>query len=108
MSGESRIGALRRMLERRPDDPRLRFGLALEYLKKGDLERGVAALRDYLAEAEDEGNGWGRLGAALRDLGRPDEAREAYRKGIDAARRHGHPSMAEEFRAILDDWEGGG
>ena len=101
----SRIDALRSMLAKRPDDPRLRFGLALECLNGGALEEGVEHLRAYLSSTEDEGNAWGRLGAALRDLGREDEAREAYRTGIAKAEAHGHPTMAEEFREILEDWE---
>jgi len=104
MSGD-RIDALRRMLDRRPDDLRLRFGLALELLGRDETEEGVELLRSYLEEADDEGNAWGRLGSALLDLGRRDEAREAYRKGVEAARRHGHPTMVEDFREILDDWE---
>lgn len=94
------------MLEKRPEDPRLKFGLALEVLKQDRIEEGISLLREYLAEADDEGNGWGRLGAALRDAGRPEEARSAYRKGIEAARRHGHPTMADEFRGVLEEWEG--
>lgn len=93
------------MLERRPQDPRLRFGLALEYLKEGRLQEGVEELRRYLESTDDEGNAWGRLGAALLELGREDEAREAYREGIEAARRHGHPTMAQEFEDILEDRE---
>ena len=101
-----RVEALRKMLASRPGDARLRFGLALEYLKEGDLEEGVSELRTYLEGTDDEGNAWGRLGAALRELGRDDEAREAYGKGIEAAERHGHPTMAQEFRETLEEWEG--
>ena len=100
----ARIEALRRMLETRPDDTRLHFGLSLEYLNAGRLEEGVSALRGYLERADDEGNAWGRLGAALRELGRDDEAREAYRQGIEAAGRHGHPTMVEEFEGVLESW----
>lgn len=100
-----RIPALERMLERAPGDPRLRFGLALEYLKAGRRDDGVRELRAYLASHEDEGNGWGRLGALLREAGSADEAREAYRRGIEAAMRHGHPTMAAEFEEILEAWD---
>ncbi|HEX6939474.1 MAG TPA: tetratricopeptide repeat protein [Longimicrobiales bacterium] len=101
----SRIDVLRKMIERNPDDPRLRFGLALELEKLGRWDEVADELRAYLALADDEGNAWGRLGNALRRLGRDDEARDAYRKGIDAARRHGHPGMAAEFEEVLEEWE---
>ncbi|MDH5589109.1 MAG: hypothetical protein OEZ65_13325 [Gemmatimonadota bacterium] len=104
MSG-NRIDALLSMLEKRPDDARLRFGLALEFLTQGRAEEGVRELRRYLAASDDEGNAWGRLGAALRELGRDEEAREAYVKGVEAARRHGHPTMAGEFEDVLEEWE---
>lgn len=93
------------MLERRPDDSRLRFGLALEYLKAGRLEEGVRELEAYLAATRDEGNAWGRLGDALLRLGRTAEAKAAYERGIREARAHGHPTMAMEFEEILDSWE---
>jgi len=99
-----RVAALQKMLERRPDDPRLRFGLALEYLGSGRLDDGVRELRAYLETSEDEGNAWGRLGAALRELGQDEEAREAYLRGAQAARRHGHPTMAAEFEEVLEEW----
>ncbi len=98
----SRIEALRGMLERRPDDPRLRFGLAVEHLNAGELEDGVRELRNYLELADDEGNAWGRLAAALVALGREDEAREAYRTGISAALAHGHPTLAQELEEALE------
>lgn len=100
-----RIAALERMVESRPDDPRMRFGLALEYEKAGRLDDAVTQLRLYLDATEDEGNAWGRLGDALRRLGRGDEAREAVQTGIRQALKHGHPSMAEEFRELLESWD---
>ena len=103
MAASDRLAALERMVGNRPDDSRLRFGLALEYLNAGRTEEGVEALRVYLDGTDDEGNGWGRLGAALHELGRDDEAVEAYRTGIAAANRHGHPTMAEEFGETLED-----
>jgi E3 SUMO-protein ligase RanBP2 len=101
-----RIENLQRMLEQHPNDSRLRFGLALEYEKAGQWAEMASELEQYLRMTEDEGNAWGRLGEALRRLGREDEAREAYRKGIEAANRHRHPTMAAEFEEILDEWDG--
>lgn len=100
-----RIIALQKMIERNPGDARLHFGLALEYERIGRWDQVVTELREYLALTDDEGNAWGRLGLALRHLGRDEEARDAYLKGVEAARRHGHPSMAEEFEEVLELWE---
>lgn len=91
------------MLQARPGDARLRFGLAVEYENAGRLEDAVRELRDYLAAADDEGNAWGRLGALLRRLDRPEEAEAAYRRGIEQALRHGHPSMAADLEAALGE-----
>ena len=99
----TRIDSLRALLEKNPSDSRILFALALEYEKQGRWLDAVTDLQRYLAVAEDQGNAWGRLGHALRQLGRDEEARDAYRRGIDAARRHGHPSMAAEFEQVLED-----
>lgn len=100
-----RIASLLAMLDKRPADARLRFGLAAEYEKLGRWDDVVQQLRAYLETADDEGNAWGRLGHALRELDRDAEARDAYLRGIDAARRHGHPSMAAEFEETLQSWQ---
>ncbi len=100
-SGSDRIAVLEGMLRSRPGDARLRFGLAVEYEKAGRGEDAVRELKVYLESTEDEGNAWGRLGAQLRGLGLSEEARAAYRRGIEQARRHGHPSMASDLEAAL-------
>jgi len=99
----NRAIALEEMLERNPEDSRLRFGLALEYLRAGRSQDGVRELRAYLAASDDEGNAWGRLAAVLHEMGENEEAKDAYRQGIDAAYEHGHPTMAEEFERALEE-----
>ena len=94
------------MLASRPDDARVRFALAVEYLNVGRTDEGIAALRAYLEIADDEGNAWGRLAAALGERGDTDGAADAYREAIRAAHRHGHPTMAEELGEALRDLEG--
>jgi thioredoxin-like negative regulator of GroEL len=100
-----RIAALERMLQARPEDARLRFGLAVEYEKAGRVEDAVRELEGYLERTEDQGNAWGRLGALLRRLGRDEDARAAYRRGIEQALAHGHPSMAAELEVLLGEIE---
>ncbi len=46
---------------------------------------------------DDEGAAYRLLAEALFNLGKKEEAKDAYRRGIEAAYKHGHPGMAEEF-----------
>lgn len=85
-----------------PDQPRARFGYAVELDRAGRLDEAVAQYRHYLGQADDEGNAWQRLGVALAALGRPDEAADAFLAGIDAAASHGHHGMAEDLRDLLE------
>lgn len=101
--GDSRIEGLLAMREKKPDDSRVLFALALEYEKLERWADAVETLREYLAIADDEGNAWGRLGNALACLDRTDEAKAAYARGVETANRHGHPSMAIEFEEALQE-----
>ena len=100
-----RIANLQQLLDRKPDDHRLRLGLAMEYEKLGRWDDVARELQLYLEHTDDQGNGWGRLGHALRQLGREEQARAAYQRGIQAARTHGHPTMAAEFEETLSEFE---
>jgi predicted Zn-dependent protease len=98
-----RLDTFRQMVARDPSNPLARFGLANEALKAGLYEEARDQLERYLAAYDDEGNGYGRLAEALVRLDRVDEARDALRRGIAASHRFGHPSMAAEFEARLEE-----
>jgi tetratricopeptide (TPR) repeat protein len=91
------------MLNRNPADGRAHFGLAAEFEKLGDWDQVIGHLQAYLQLAEDQGNAWGRLARAHVATGDVPAAAAAYRKGIEAARQHGHPSMAAEFEDALSE-----
>jgi len=89
------------MLEADPENSMVRFGLANEYLKAERYTEAITALEDYLSRAEDEGAAYGMLARALERVGKREEARMAFERGILAAEKHGHPSMAEDYRFTL-------
>ena len=103
MTSNPKLETFRQMVARNPDNVLARFGLANEALKAGLYEEAREHLEAYLASYDDEGNGYGRLADALERLGRVDEARRALERGIEASRRFGHPGMAGEFEARLDE-----
>ena len=98
----SRIDIFKQMLESDPVNSSVLFGLAKEYEKAGQNAEMIDALERYLASANDEGNAFGMLARAYEKAGQREEAKATYQRGIDAATKHGHPSMAEEYRAILE------
>jgi len=98
-----RLDAMRAMVAKNPNNALARFGLANEAMKAQLFDEAAEQLRLYLASHDDEGNGYGRLADALVHLGKTEEARDALRRGIDAAQRFGHPTMANEFEARLEE-----
>jgi hypothetical protein len=50
---------------------------------------------------QDEGNAYARLGEVLQRLGRKDEARAAYERGVQQAEKFGHSGMADDLRVAL-------
>ena|ERR1700752_1781011 len=97
----SRIEIFEQMLVNDPANSAVLFGLAKEYEKAGDQGKLIETLERYLAAADDEGNAYGMLARAYERSQQTDKARTTYQRGIDVAMAHGHPSMAEEYREIL-------
>ena len=100
---ESRIEIFEQMLITDPANTAVLFGLAKEYEKADNVPKLIETLERYLASADDEGNAYGMLARAYERMSQSDRAREAYLRGAEAAMSHGHPSMAEEYRGMLEN-----
>ncbi len=98
----SRIDIFKQMLVSDPINSSILFGLAKEYEKAGQTPEMIETLERYLAISDDEGNAHGMLARAYAKAEQQEKARETYQRGIEAATKHGHPSMAEEYRTILE------
>lgn len=98
-----KIDTFRALVAKSPDNPLARFGLANELLKAKQWQEAAEQLERYLAHHDDEGNGWGRLAEARAALGDVDGAKAALQTGIAASHRFGHPGMAGELEARLEE-----
>jgi tetratricopeptide (TPR) repeat protein len=99
---EDRIDYFERMLADNPDNPMGLLALANEYQKAGRDADEAAVLERYVSvQADDEGNAYARLGNVLSNLGRTDEARAAYERGITQSEKYGHSGMADDLRLAL-------
>ena len=68
-----------------PDDPFVRFALASEYVKLGDLQTAESTFRALRAHAPDYVGLYFHFGKLLEQMNRAEEALEIYREGIAIA-----------------------
>jgi predicted Zn-dependent protease len=99
---DNRLDTFRAMIAKNPGNVLARFGLANEAAKAGLWAEAAEHYAAYLAQYDDEGNGWQRMAEALMRLGRRDEARAAFQRGVEASRRFGHTGMAADIEAELE------
>ena len=90
------------MLEADPTNTMVLFGLANEYLKAEDYDKAIPALENYLSKADDEGAAYGMLAKAYEKQGEREKAKVALERGIEVSNKHGHPSMAQDYRMTLE------
>ena len=102
MSGKSRKQQIEEMLADDPNDPFLRYGLAMEYVSAGQDEEAALCFQDLLRAAPDYVPGYMQAARTLERLNRVEEARALYQSGIAAARLKGDQHAAEEMTGFLD------
>jgi predicted Zn-dependent protease len=95
------IANLEKLLDTPRDGALLRYSLGRELLKAGEGERGIAQLREAVRRDPGYSAAWKALAGALAQADRTDEAREAYARGIEAARGRGDRPAEKEMTVFL-------
>lgn len=98
----TRLAQLETLLSKDPDDPFLRYGIALEHKKAGRLDEALRWLNETLAADPAYCYAWYQQGQVFEILGNADAAREAYKSGLAAARTSGDSHALTEMQAALD------
>jgi Flp pilus assembly protein TadD len=98
-----RIGQLRQFVAASPDDPFPRYALALELKGKGDASSAADELRELLRRKPDYLAAYLQLGMILETLDRHEEARDAFVRGQDVARRQGNTHTLSELTQALEN-----
>jgi Tfp pilus assembly protein PilF len=101
LQATNRLEALKSMVAGNPGNSFLRYGLAMEYRNTGDLEASAVEFGSLMAANPDYVAAYFHGGQTLERLGRPDEAREIYRRGVEAAARTGDRHAQGEIEAAL-------
>jgi tetratricopeptide (TPR) repeat protein len=95
----TRIEILQQLLEQNPSSTFARYGLAMEYVKSGDLNQAVATFEAVTQSDPNYSAAYFHGGQALEKMGKIDEARDFYRRGIAVTR---DPHALSELEAALD------
>jgi Flp pilus assembly protein TadD len=96
-----RIDALLALLERGQDSALLRFSLGTEYAAIDDQDRAIGHLQQAVAMDRHYSAAWKALGRTLAAAGRDEEARSAFRTGIEVAGKKGDRQAAKEMTVFL-------
>ncbi len=80
-----RLATFRGFIERTPQDPFPRYGLAMEHRTRGELDLAWAAFNDLIEKFPTYVASYLMAGGTLVSLGRKDEAAAIYRRGIEVA-----------------------
>lgn len=97
-----RLEALKNLVARNPSDPFARYGLAMEYARAGHLEQAAAEYAALLEANPEYAAAYYHGGQVLEKLGRTEEAKDLYRRGIEVTARQGNQHARNELQLALD------
>src|SRR5271167_4692209 len=93
---------LEQSLAEEPGDTFLRYGLALQCLREGDIEEGRSRLHALIADhPDDQVAAYQQLGQSYLESGARPEAEALLRTGIAKARARGDAHAAAEMEGLL-------
>ena len=103
MPDNPRRSKIEAMLEAEPKDVFLRYSLAMEMTKDGELDEALAVYAELTQEEPPHVPAFFRSAQILADEQKIEEARSALRDGIEAARQQGDLHAAGEMSEMLSD-----
>jgi tetratricopeptide (TPR) repeat protein len=101
MTGKSRKQHIEEMLGEDPNDPELRYALAMEYVSAGDDQGAVQCFRELTTALPEYVPAYFHMAQALIRSSHPDEARLVIEGGIAAARKKGDHHAADELQGLM-------
>jgi hypothetical protein len=99
----SRLPALLELHRQDPADADLLFMIAAEHAGEGRPAEALPWLSQYVEKGRDVGAGWALMADCHEALGDDAARKAALQRGIDAALRGGHPTLAAELRERMEE-----
>lgn len=96
-----RLDKLKAMHEQEPEDTFCTYGIAMEYLKEENWDEALAWLNRTLGIDPDYAYAWYQKGRLLSRIGRAEDAHEALKLGLAAARKQNDAKALSELESLL-------
>ena len=90
------------MVAQNPTDAFARYGLAMECVNAGDLEQAVTEFKSLLEHNPNYAAGYFHGGQTLEKLGKLEDARTIYTKGIEVTTQTGDGHTRSELQSALN------
>ena len=98
----NRRAQIEAMLTEEPNDPELRYMLAMEYANAGDDAGAVGCFEELIRRAPDYAPAYHMAARTLERLNRLTEAKDLLRRGIPLALSQGNQHAAGEMQQLLE------
>lgn len=103
MTASPRRQRLTELLADAPDDPELRYALAMEDLSCGDLEAAVRGFLELTSNSPPHVPSFLMAAQTLLKLDRTQEAIDILKSGVTAAAQQGNLHAQGEMQGLLDN-----
>jgi tetratricopeptide (TPR) repeat protein len=97
-----RLETLKNLVAQNPADTFARYGLAMEHTRRGEYSEAVAQYQAIAAANPDYAAVYFQGGQALERLGRAEEAKQFYRRGIEVTTKLGDGHARDQLQAALE------
>jgi tetratricopeptide (TPR) repeat protein len=98
----SRLIQLQEMLKDDPQDPFLRYAIAIEHAAAGDRKEAIAGIEKLLADKPDYLGAYYQLGQLYEQEELAEKAITIYSRGITLAQQQRNRKTLGELRSALD------
>jgi tetratricopeptide (TPR) repeat protein len=97
-----RLNILKLYLEEDPGDPFIRYAIALELMKLGNLQQAFQEFTHLISESPDYLPAYYMAGQTAEALQNREMAIASYRNGMDVARKQNNQHALNELQTALE------
>ena len=98
-----RLQGLQDILTQDPTNKMARYGLAMEYSGRNEVEQALSEFEKLITQDADFANAYFMAAQTLAKVERLDDARSMLQRGIQSAQRTSNRHAESEMQAMLDE-----